>query len=480
MKSSNALWNFFISVRLTIVLLLSLAATSIIGTLIPQNQSQDAYFNTYGEFLFNLFTKFDIFDMYHSWWFQLLLMMLAINITVCSIDRLQLVWKTIFVRHPKFNIDRFRKLKNKETFNAKGTVDQLRNQFLPYISKRFGYTRVDDTDKGACIFAERHRWTRIGVYVVHLSVLFLLVGSLIGSIFGFDAFVNIPEGDTVNSVHLRNSNRERALPFEIRCDDFSVTFYENGAPKEYKSRLTILEDGKAVLEKDIIVNDPLHYGGINIFQASYGKLPPSMGHKGKLTFSGKDSEDITLIFKSSESGMECNKTMKTGETVDLPEGLGKFMIREYKESAEFRGHTIGEALVGMLLPVSGDPVDVLLPLRFPSFDKMRGGKVIISVAGHDHDHENFTPGKNPVDRYYTGLQVTKDPGVWVVYSGFILMIVGCVITFFMSHQRICVEIDANKKKTSVIVTGSSNKNRFAMESKTKKITETLEKLANQA
>jgi len=464
------------------VLLISLAATSIIGTLIPQNQSHDAYFHAYGEFLFNLFIKFDIFDMYHSWWFQLLLLMLGINITVCSIDRLQLVWKTIFVRHPKFNVDRFRRLKNKETFTATATADKLKNQFLPVISKTFGYTRIEDTDKGARVFAERHRWTRLGVYVVHLSVLLLLAGSLLGSILGFDAFVNIPEGDTVNSVHLRNSNRERALPFDIRCDDFSVTFYENGAPKEYKSRLTILENGNPVLKKDIIVNDPLRYKGINIFQSSYGKLPSAMGHKGKPFFSGKDSEDITIIFKSSESGMEYDKTMKTGDTVDLPEGLGKFTISEYRESAEFRGHNIGEALVGMLTPVSGEPVTVLLPLRFPSFDKMRGGKVIISVATHDHDHDHESPGpdKNSADRYYTGLQVTKDPGVWVVYSGFILMIVGCVITFFMSHQRICVEIEANKKKTSVTVAGSSNKNRFAMENKIKKLTATLEKLADQA
>lgn len=479
MKSSNALWNFFISVRLTIVLLLSLAATSVIGTLIPQNQSQEAYFNAYGEFLFNLFTKFDVFDMYHSWWFQLLIIMLGINITACSIDRLSLVWKTIFVKNPKFNIDRFRKLKNKETFIVKGTAEQLKKVFLPSISKTFGFTRMEETDKGACIFAEKSRWTRIGVYIVHLSVLFLLAGSLVGSIFGFDAFVNIPEGETVNAVHLRNSNRERALPFEIRCDDFEVTLYKNGAPKEYRSRLVILEDGKTVLEKDIIVNDPLHYKGVNIFQSSYGKLPPDMGHTEKnISFSGKDSEAITITLISKSSGMAYNKKMKIGETVEIPEGLGKFIIDEYRKSAEFRGHNIGEALLGTIFPVNGEPVHILLPFKFPNFDKMRGGRVTISISGHDHDHESFNPGKKSTDRYYTGLQVTKDPGVWIVYSGFIMMIVGCIVTFFMSHQSICVEIEEHKKKTSVIVTGTSNKNKFAMESKIKKIAKNLEKIAN--
>ncbi|HAY40073.1 MAG TPA: cytochrome c biogenesis protein ResB, partial [Desulfobacteraceae bacterium] len=48
---------------------------------------------------------------------------------------------------------------------------------------------------------------------------------------------------------------------------------------------------------------------------------------------------------------------------------------------------------------------------------------IFSIAGYNQ-------------RYYTGLQVTSDPGVWVVYAGFIMMIIGCFITFFMSHQRL--------------------------------------------
>ena len=44
----NKIWDFFTSVRLTIVILLTLAATSIIGTLIPQNQEPAAYFNAFG------------------------------------------------------------------------------------------------------------------------------------------------------------------------------------------------------------------------------------------------------------------------------------------------------------------------------------------------------------------------------------------------------------------------------------------------
>ncbi|MCK7515721.1 MAG: cytochrome c biogenesis protein ResB [Desulfobacterales bacterium] len=46
-------------------------------------------------------------------------------------------------------------------------------------------------------------------------------------------------------------------------------------PRSTDRACRIIENGRPVLAKDIIVNDPLHYQGINIFQSSYGTLPPS-------------------------------------------------------------------------------------------------------------------------------------------------------------------------------------------------------------
>ncbi len=63
----SKIWNFFTSVKLTIVLLLSLATTSIIGTLIPQNEDPQAYFQAFGGVLYRLFNLLDLFDMYHMW-----------------------------------------------------------------------------------------------------------------------------------------------------------------------------------------------------------------------------------------------------------------------------------------------------------------------------------------------------------------------------------------------------------------------------
>ena len=442
---SNMVWKFFTPIKLTVIVLLTLAVTSILGTLIPQNEDPAAYVQAYGEFAFRLFSTLGLFDMYHSWWFQSLILLLTVNIVVCSIDRLSATRNILFVRKPSYHVSRFRKLKNKETFDDDRSPEQIRTLYASYFERAFRHSQMENTEKGFCIFGEKGRWTRFGVYTVHLSVILLLVGGLIGSIFGFDGFANIPEGETVTSVRLGNNGKTLPLPFELRCDDFNVSFYDSGMPKEYRSSLTILEDGQPVLTKEIIVNDPLRYKGISMFQSSYGPMPPN-----------KASLNLT----SKQTGMIYKKQVIVGEVIELPENLGTFVLNGFDSAASFRGQNIGEALRGTLTPKQGNPVEILLPLRFPSFDKMRRGNLIVSLAALEQ-------------RFYTGLQVTSDPGVWLVYMGFIIMIIGCYITFFMSHQQFCVEVVQKSNYCRVIVSGKANKNKLGVQAKVKRISEKL-------
>jgi len=52
------------------------------------------------------------------------------------------------------------------------------------------------------MYAESGRWTRIGVYIVHSSILLLLVGALIGSFFGFKANMQLDEGATSDTAFM--------------------------------------------------------------------------------------------------------------------------------------------------------------------------------------------------------------------------------------------------------------------------------------
>ena len=440
------LWQFFESVQLTVVLLLTLAGTSVIGTLIPQNEAPAEYFRTFGPFLFRLFRVLDLFDMYHSWWFQSLLVLLTVNIVVCSIGRLSATWKLVFVKRPVFRRERFAKTGARRSFFVPNRPDAVETICRERLKATFGPLRREETETGFCLFGERWRWSRLGVYAVHASVVLLLVGGLVGSMFGFEGIVNIAEGESSDTIRLRNSRQSRTLDFTIRCDEFNVAFYDSGAPREFRSDLTLLEQGKPVLRKTIVVNDPLRYRGISIFQASYGTLP---------------AQGAVLIFTSGETGMRYRKSVRIGEQVTIPEGLGTFSLERFSRNAQFRGHAVGEAFTGRLVSEKGEEIEVLIPLHFPSFDRMRRGRVVISV-------EETQQG------YYTGLQVARDPGVWVVYAGFILMLVGCFVTFFMSHQQICLDVVREGIGSRVTLSGRANKNPMSVERKVAQLAGRLE------
>ncbi len=470
---------FFASLKLTVVLFLLLAATSILGTFIPQNADPRAYLQAFGDFFFRLFSVFGIFDIYHSWWFQLLIVLLTLNIIVCSIDRLSSIWKLVFNVKKRFIKGRFNNAPSEEF-----TIDRMFADVQPevetLIEGRYRHMESRVEEKEATFFGERWRWSRLGVYIVHLSVVLLLLGSLIGSIFGFDGFVQIPEGETVDSIQLRSQAEPLPLPFQIRCDDFDVRFYENGAPDEFRSDLVIIENGQEVIRKSIIVNDPLRYKGINIFQSSYGELRdnPMMGGS-KAT--EKEEALVTEIAEAllqvmvNETGMTYQVPVKLGEPADLPEKLGQFTYTGLVPHAKFGGQDIGEALAGILTKTGGEPEEIQLSIRFASFDKMRQGKLFITVlepnaetlAGEDiHSHT----GKDPEGKaYWTGLEVTRDPGVPLVYLGFCLMIAGCFVAFFMPHEQVMITVSKRGQKSAVVVAGTAYRSRIAMQQKVKRL-----------
>ncbi len=81
-------WNFFISLRLTIVLLIVLSAVCVIGTLVPQNAAEQEYLRLYSQSTYGLMKAMGFTDMYHCWWFMAALGLFTLNLAACSLNRL--------------------------------------------------------------------------------------------------------------------------------------------------------------------------------------------------------------------------------------------------------------------------------------------------------------------------------------------------------------------------------------------------------
>jgi cytochrome c biogenesis protein len=430
-------FDFFRSLKLTIFLLILLATLSIIGTLITQNATKAEYFQWYGMGLYEVLNFFNLFDMYHSLWFSAILLLLVINLITCSLHRFPGVWSQIFRGAGPIGLEdpMLKTLPYVEKIQMKGSIEVNQEEKLrSYLNRWFGHPKRIETDSALTLFSEKGRFSRLGVYITHLSLLIILIGGLIGSFYGFKGHVEILEGETVNQVFLRMKDAEvpKVLGFSVRCDDFKITYYDLQRPekhvKEYMSGLTILENGKEVLKKTVKVNHPLHYKGLAFYQANYGAI-----------------HDITLGIQWRDKKGKTFLKITEGETLFIPNSNTYIRVLKYAPQV----HNFGEGVQVVLFSPNQQPRPFWLLKNSPELDQQRGGEFSLTV-------------EEMASKDYTGLQVTKDPGVWIVWVGCGLMILGLIVSFFFSHQRIWVKIP-KKSGEAIILAGSANKNRIGFE-----------------
>lgn len=408
-------WDFFCSLKLTLFLLITLAITSIIGTIIPQYPNIDErYWATISVARKAMYEKLGFFDMYHSWWFLALLALFSINLIACSIKRLPHVFR--FVSEPVTVLpETQQKIFTSREIKLHAPLEQAREKLAAFLGAKFATPVVTQEGSHYHLFSQKNAWCRLGVYVVHFSILVIFAGAIIGNLWGYKAFVAIVEGETINMVKARNG-KDIPLGFEVRCDQFTVSFYDapgggpSQMPKEFKSILTLTENGKEIPDYKhvrLVVNEPLTYKGITFYQSSYG--PAS------------DPSAFFFSVRVKASGAVSQIALRPGAETKLPDGRLAAIV----DLTENPGEGMA-AVLGVRTP-DGEPKFFKVFKNNPGLDELRGDSLIFTFTGTDA-------------RMYTGLQVNKDPGVWVVWIGCIMMCVGLCIAFFMSHRRIWIVV----------------------------------------
>jgi cytochrome c biogenesis protein len=433
----SIIYDLFRSVKLTISLLILLAILSVIGTLIAQNATRSDYIQRYGLGLYEVLNFFNLFDMYHSWWFSAILLLLVVNLISCSLQRFPGVWKQIS-REPSsggLEDSMLKTLPYVEKLQIPGKVEvRSAEDISSHLKRWFKNPRLIETEKAITFYSEKGRFSRLGVYITHLSILIILIGGILGSLFGFKGHVEIFEGETADSIFLRIKDGEVPKPigFSVRCDDFNITYYDLNRPekhvKEYTSHLTILENGKEVVKKTVQVNHPFHYKGLAFYQSTYGTL-----HNATLGIQWKNKKEKE-VFKTPE-----------GVTVSVPDSNLSIRVLKYAPQV----HNFGEGVQVVLFRPNQEPRSFWLLKSFPKLDERRGDEFTLTFEGM-------------TSKEYTGLQVTKDPGVWVVWIGCGLMIFGLIVSFFFSHQRVWMKI-SKSPGGEIVLAGSTNKNRVGFE-----------------
>lgn len=497
MKKKNfvdRVWDFFSSVKLAIVLFLLIALSSIVGTIIEQRAEPERNIQLLSRIfspeiapsIYRILDTLQFTDMYHSWWFVSFLMLFAANLIICSLDRLPKIMA--LVREPIKPIpdEVFSGLPIKKEIVLNKKADSVRER-LKEVLKRHGFNLSEETGQ---FFSQKGAFSRLGVYITHLSILIILAGVLVGIFFGFKGFLNIKEGMAyavafrggMNWTHQDELMVERIievmnktegnlikasepfglsvkefkdflkryglepLGFLVGCEDFEVDFYGNSdMPKEYRS-LLVVKDGERIFKKWIEVNEPLRYKGYTFYQSSYGTWP---GASGEFRFR-----------YISKTGVIEEKTVRPLEEFSLPGGL-KAKVVDFSPAIAFdeggRPFTYSDQLnnPGALIEFNKKEFNRWILKRYPQTWQLPDGSSLEFV-----DYWGVQ---------YTGLQVRRDPGVWIVYLGCIIMAVGLYITFFMSHKRIWFKLLSEKGSTRLLIGGSTSRNREAFERQIERI-----------
>lgn len=449
------IWQFFCSVKLTVYTLILLALSCTIGTVILQNQPAQAYIRKFGQGGYNLIKIFDFDNMYHAWWFYAILVVLCLNIVVCSIERLSTTWKIIFPKKLSFNPDRFRKQKNLTSFDLEMNSEKAVQTCTGILKKRVGPVLTREDKSNTVLYAEKGRWTRLGVYIVHSSVLLLLIGALIGSLYGFKAYMRLDDGASSDRAFRTDQDMMQGLGFTVRCERAEIKRYKTGQPSEYRATMTVIENGKEAFTQDVLVNHPLRYKGINLFLSTMG--PSRTAMPDMIELSAQKMPDGEPVLQKLKLGQEF--TLPDGERFKLDKLVPDYVFSPKGENSSM-SRNLGMAFVGTITHEDGTIEPVGLPTRFSSFDRMRGGKYFFSI--HAIQQKNTTE-----------FQVTRDPGVWYVYAGFVLMIIGCWVTFFMSHQSYFIEIENKGNTCKISLSGVTNRNLQGMKLKLNTLTNTI-------
>ena len=426
-STSGSLFDTLSSVTLAISLLILLAVTSVFGTVILQKGNPDQYLMEYGPGLYKFFHFLALDDMYRSWWFLTILILLLSNITTCSIKRFPRAWR-LMTQSPKVLDDAlFRRMKHRGSVRRGVDPERAIEEARAVIQDHYGKVGETREDDSVTLYVEKGWYGRLGAYIVHLSILILAVGAVYGGTMGFKGFVAIVEGTAVDRVPLRGKNKAVKLPFTVQCDNFEVQYYpESQQPKDYFSDLTVFRNGQIEQKKRIEVNHPLIVDGIYFYQSSYGVDRGSTVTLQVLDPAGKVAgPEITVA-----AGQRFN-VMGDPSTYQVEELIPNIMAgRPGVKVAQFLGNTRR---------------DFYLLEAVPDRDRARRAPVYLSI-------------KNTNIREYTGLQVAWDPGVPVIWLACIVMMLGLYIAFFVAHKRIWLRVDLDKDDTAVLFAGTTNRN----------------------
>lgn len=421
------------NLRLAIALLLLIAVFSISGTVIEQGQSPAFYQTNYPEHpaLFGFLTwkviqVLGLDHVYRTWWYLGLLIVFGASLTACTFTRQLPALKT--ARRWKY----YQEPRQFQKLALSAELDDISVQSLKEILDKRKYTIFQEPEKQDILYARKGIIGRIGPIIVHVGIVTILLGGILGAMTGFIAQEMISSGDTFQVKNIIDAgpwaNFQNLKDWSVRVNRFWIDYTPTGGIDQFYSDMSVVNNqGEEIDHQKIFVNQPLRYHGVTFYQTDWGISAI------QIKFNNSPIFQLPMASLDTKGkGRLWGSWIPTKP--DLSEGVS----------------VIAKDLQGMVLiyDSTGKLVDTV---RTGMSTNINGVNLkIVDVIGS------------------TGLQIKSDPGIPIVYSGFALLMLGATMSYFTHSQ-----IWALKTSDRLYIGGKTNRAQVAFEKEILEILDTL-------
>jgi cytochrome c biogenesis protein len=401
--------------RFSIFILLLISFCSILGTIIEQDQSIEVYKINYsltnpvfGFLTWDRILLFGLDHVYRTWWFFTLIFLFGLSLISCTflqqLPTLKIARRCQFFR----TTGQFYRLKistilNKFSFN-KILTKIKKNQYSIFQQKNTVYCYKGLTG-------------RIAPILVHFSMILVLLGTIIGSLFGFKAQEIVPKTENFHIQNILINGQLNVVPkLSVRINDFWITYTKTKTISQFYSDVSVLNtQGNEIDRKTIAVNYPLVHKGVYYYQTDWNLIG--------LRFQDLNNEIteyplINILSNKSKvwlTWISNNKSLTSGviAIVDNLEGY----CSVYDETGRFLGNIELNETVKFKQPLT-----------------------LLEIISS------------------TGLQIKTDPGIPVIYTGFFFLMISTLISY-ITYSQIWI-IQKNQK---LFIGGTTNRAIFDFE-----------------
>ena len=248
MKEPKKILSFLRSMRFGVILLVLIVLFSIVGTVVPQGKDPSWYVQTY-PLLHGWILLLKVYDLYNSWYYQLLLALLVLNLTLCSLLRVRSVVRS--ASREKENL-----LRGRQNYSF-GPEHQVEIRERIRANLKAMHCREEQADNA--FLYRKYGIGRYGSFLTHLSILLIIVsGALV---------LYLPKSQVLGCLPGESLSMEDGT--KISVSSFSRT--DEQGRIDYTCQAAVeLPDGTESGTREIKVNHPLKFGQWKLYMETYG------------------------------------------------------------------------------------------------------------------------------------------------------------------------------------------------------------------